>query len=87
MSAPGSPPPPSISPRGIVIAQMTEAVKWQTVTILASAIITASGRPYSIEQALEIVQDIQFALYPERKSDIYKEWEKTKDARLKKVRV
>jgi hypothetical protein len=76
------PPPPSL-----VIAQLSEAVKWQCVATLASAIITASGRPYSIEQALEIAQDIRFALYPEPQAGSYKEWEKTKDERLRKIRI
>jgi hypothetical protein len=85
MTDPELPPLPAISPMTLVFAQLREARKWQSVATLASAIITKSGRPYSIEQALEIVQDIHLALYPGRNFGAYKEWEKTKDARLKKI--
>jgi hypothetical protein len=87
MAFPESPPRPAISPGALALAQFTEATKWQTAATLASAIVTASGRPYSIEQALEIVHDIHSAMNPGRNFGPYKEWEKTKDARLKKVHV
>jgi len=86
MDAPGSPPLPTISPLSLALAQLAEARKGQTVATLASALITTSSRPYSIEQALEIVQDVHFALYPGRNVGVYKEWEATKDDRMKKVR-
>jgi hypothetical protein len=87
MTDPELPPLPAISPVTLVLVQLREAREWQRVATLASAIITKSGRPYSIEQALEIVQDLHSALYPGRNFGPYKEWEKTKDARLKKVHV
>jgi hypothetical protein len=52
---------------------------------LAAAIITASGRPHSIQQALEIARDIQFAMYPAPGYGHYHEWEKTKTQRLHRV--
>jgi len=67
------------------LAQLTEAAKWQSVATLASAIVTASGRAHSIEQVLEIAHDIHFAMFPAPNLGAYKEWAKTKDARLKKV--
>jgi hypothetical protein len=66
-------------------AQFIETTKAQTAATLAAAVISASGRPWSIEQALDIKRDIQAALYPAPNHGWYKEWEKTKDARLRKV--
>ena len=64
--------------------QLLDLLKKQNATILAAAIIAASGRPHSIEQALEIVRDIQFAMAP-IKSGAYEAWAKTKSERLSKV--
>ena len=81
MTTQGSPIPPQI------LAQLTEATKQQNAATLAAAIITASGRPYSIEEALAIANDIYFAMYPAPNAGIYIEWVKTRDARLKKVHI
>jgi hypothetical protein len=70
-----------------VFAQLTEATKLQAGVTLAAAIITASGRPCSIEEALAIANDVFFAMYPAPNLGIYQEWVKTKDARLKKVHI
>jgi hypothetical protein len=64
---------------------LIDATRQQAIATMARAIIIASGRPHSIEQALEIMHDMRFATYPARQLAVYKEWEKTKDARLKKV--
>lgn len=84
MTVPESP-PTRVFP-GILLSQFTDSARQQTAATLASAIIIASGRPYSIEQALEIVDDIRFAMYPTPQSSAYKEWEKTKLTRLKTIR-
>jgi hypothetical protein len=81
------PPPPGLSPAALVLARLTDALKWQTAATLAAAIITASGRPYSVAEALEVLNDVRFALNPEPNFAPYQEWEKTKEARLSKVRV
>jgi hypothetical protein len=62
-----------------------ETMKANMAATLASAIIVASGRPHSIQQALDIANDIQMAMYPTPNSGYYQEWSKTKDDRLKKV--
>jgi hypothetical protein len=64
---------------------LLQLLRRQNATTLAAAIISASGRPHSIEQALEIVTDIQFALNPNPRAGAYQEWAKTKDERLSKV--
>jgi hypothetical protein len=57
----------------------------QANATLAAAIITASGKPHSIQQALEIQTDLYWAQNPDPGSGAYQEWAKTKDARLTKV--
>ena len=67
------------------VAQVAETGKQQVVATLAAAIITASGKPWSTEQALELARDIHFTMYPVPHYGAYKEWLKTKDDRLKVV--
>jgi hypothetical protein len=57
----------------------------QTAATIAAALVSASGKPHSIEQILEIVTDVQFAMNPQPNHGSYQQWAKTKDARLKKV--
>jgi hypothetical protein len=64
---------------------LVTAAKAQVAATLAAAIVTASGRPHSIQQVLDIASDIQFALYPAHGYDIFAEWEKTAVERLNKV--
>ncbi len=69
-----------------ISAQLMAATRQQVAATLASAIITASDRAYSIEQALEIMHDIYHAIYPKPSAGAYnKAWAKTKDEKLKKV--
>ena len=77
--------PANFPPALALLGQRTEVEKWQTASTLASAIIIASGRPHSIQQALDIVHDIHFALFPVNNLGTYKEWEKTKHERLNRV--
>jgi hypothetical protein len=67
--------------------QAAEATRQQTVCTLAAAIITASGRPWSIEQALELKTDVYYALFGNlhHGSGHYQEWKKTSQQRLSKV--
>ena len=55
--------------------------------LLAAALMQASGRPYSIEQALDLVRDCRFAMYPKPGLGSYQEWAKTKDERLSRIRA
>lgn len=43
---------------------------------LAGGIIAASGRAYSLEQAMEILRDVHFALFPEPGHGSYDVWAK-----------
>jgi hypothetical protein len=74
-----------ITPAAVALGQLTEATRWQSASILASAIIAASGRQYSAQQAVDIARDVHFALFPVPNSAVYNEWAKTKHDRLNKV--
>jgi hypothetical protein len=74
-----------VSPGAAALWKLTDATKWQSATTLASSIIITSGRPHSIQQAVEIVRDIHFAMFPVPNDPSYKEWEKAKGAILNKV--
>lgn len=50
---------------------------------LASAIITAAGRPHSVQEALDLITDIQFALHPQPGSGAWQEWKITREASLR----
>ena len=77
--------PSALPPAAAAVWQLTEATKWQSASTLASSIIIASGCPHSIQQALDIARDIHFAMFPLYNDAAYKEWEKSKLARLNKV--
>ena len=68
-----------------MVGQMTDALKWQPIATLTAAIITASGKPHSIQQTLDIANDFHFAMFPNPNFGAYREWEKFKDARLSRV--
>jgi len=70
---------------GAEYIQFTALLRNQNAVMLAAAIITASGRPHSIQQALDIVRDVYFAQNPEPGSGNYQEWAKTKNERLAKI--
>jgi hypothetical protein len=72
-------------PAAAIMSQQTEATRWQSASILASAVIAASGRQHSVQQALDIARDFHFALFPVSNSAAYIEWAKTKHERLNKV--
>jgi hypothetical protein len=70
---------------GVMLDQIVNAMRQQTTATVAAAIVSASGKPHSIEQFLEIMRDVHHAMHPQPNTGAYIEWAKTKDARLKKV--
>lgn len=58
----------------------------QVVATLAAALITASGRPHSIAETLDLFRDVQFGLYPDPRTGGYNVWAEEKDERLRRVR-
>jgi hypothetical protein len=81
------PPIPGSIPTALIssAAQLVEAARQQNAATLAAAIITASNRPWSARQAIDLVSDIRFALYPNPNNGAYQEWAKTRDVRLGRV--
>jgi len=69
----------------LVIARLENALKIQTTATLAAAVVQASGRPVSVEEALALRQDIQFALYGPELSGrgSFEEWKKQREMRLR----
>lgn len=66
-------------------SSVANAIKEQTIATLASAIIVASGRAWSIEEVLELMRDIEFARHPMPGSGAYQHWEKDRDTKVKKI--
>jgi hypothetical protein len=68
----------------LVIARLEYALKVQTTATLAAAVVQASSRPVSVEEALAVRQDVHFALFgPELTGrGSFEEWQKKRDARL-----
>ena len=65
--------------------RLSGMLRQQVAATIASAIMASSGRPYSIQQAIEILRDVHYALYPAPNAEPYNEWAKTREARLSKV--
>jgi len=68
-----------------VLNQLLTATKTSAAASLAAGMIAASGRPHSVQEALELVHSIKFALYPTPNNDAYKQWAKEKALHLVKV--
>jgi hypothetical protein len=68
----------------VIIARLEHALRIQTTATLAAAVVQASNRPVSVEEALGVRQDVQFALFgPEFTGrGSFDEWQKKKEARL-----
>lgn len=67
------------------MAELIRATRQNTTATIAAGIMAAAGRPFSIQEALTILGDIEGAMYPEPNSGRYAEWAKTREARLTKV--
>ncbi|MGN6148999.1 MAG: hypothetical protein ACTHPD_10705 [Rhizomicrobium sp.] len=63
------------------------AVRSSVAASLAGGIMAASGRPWSIEQALVLARDVEYAVYPDPGSTQYEEWKKLIDDRLSFVQT
>ena len=61
------------------------ATRQQTAAILAAAMITASGRPWSIEQATGLLRDVEFTMFPQSGQGAYQGWSQTRDETVKKI--
>ncbi|WP_025036101.1 hypothetical protein [Bradyrhizobium sp. DOA9] len=64
---------------------IVQATRQQTAAILAAAMITASGRAWSIEQATNLVRDIEHTMFPQPSYGSYQAWAQTRDETIKKI--
>ena len=67
----GPPPASSADIQKLVIATQTNAA-----ATLAAALITRSSRPHSVQEALDIMRDIQLSLWPLPGNVAYDDWKK-----------
>jgi hypothetical protein len=63
-----------------------EALRSNTVAVLAAAIVAKSATSLSPAEVLSIHRDIYFSLYPRLGDAAYSEWLRTRDMRLGLVR-
>ncbi|MFI4933460.1 MAG: hypothetical protein ACHP7N_02470 [Caulobacterales bacterium] len=55
------------------------AAKRAAAASLAGGIIAASGRQHSLKEALEVLSDVQNAMFPEHGSGHYQAWAANED--------
>jgi hypothetical protein len=69
--------PPHI---GVDLQKLINATQHAAAANLAAALITASARPHSVDEAIALVRDIQYSLNPANLSNTgpYQAWQKTK---------
>jgi hypothetical protein len=73
-----SPPaPPPVNPAEVI--KLVAAVQTNAAATLAAAIITASGRAHSVSEAVKVLHDIQFSLWPLYGHGVYDNWKKQAD--------
>lgn len=63
------------------------AMRSSVAASLAGGIMAASGRPWSIEQALVLARDVEYAVYPDPGNVQYEEWKMLSDDRLSFVQT
>ena len=87
MAMPESPiPAPILMGAAQSLERLVAATQQSAIATLAAAIVAARGKPTSINEVLEISHDLHMAMFPPHGSGMLKEWMKTKDQRLAKVR-
>ncbi|MBA3810934.1 MAG: hypothetical protein H0X27_04670 [Caulobacteraceae bacterium] len=70
-------PPAASGGQAINAATSTaNAARKLAAATLASAVITASGRPHAVGEAMAIYQDFFHALFPNQGSSLYEAWKK-----------
>jgi hypothetical protein len=53
------------------------AINMNTTAILAAALIAASGRPHSVDEAVKLMHDFHWSLFPNPNNGAYKDWKRT----------
>jgi hypothetical protein len=55
-------------------SQELEATRRAAAAALAGGIISASGRPYSMDEAMGVFHDAYFSLFPDETNGLYAIW-------------
>ncbi len=73
--------PPVLPPQAV--ERLTNQMARLEYATLAAAMITAAGRPHSVQEVRDLMIDIKYSSHPNPGSGHYDNWEKTSAARLK----
>ena len=60
-------------------AKTTAAIRRATSASIAGGMIAAAGRPHSIAEALQLLADVHFSLWPKPGNTRYDEWKQSFD--------
>jgi hypothetical protein len=65
---------------GVDLAQLINATQNAAAATLAAALITAAGRPHSVDEAINLLRDIQYSLHPGNFANTgpYQAWQQSK---------
>ena len=74
-------------PHSSAETQIIAAVCSSAAASLAGGIIAASGRAWSLGQAMGLLTDVSFAMHPQPGDGHYEAWKTSRDERLNKVHV
>ena len=58
------------------VVKLVSATQTNAAATLAAAIIAASGRPHSVNEALKVLNDVKLSLFPLPGSGYYDHWKK-----------
>jgi hypothetical protein len=61
------------------LQKLVYATQVNAAATLAAALITASGKPHTVNQSLKIMKDIQYSLWAQNGHGVYEQWKKTAD--------
>ena len=58
--------------------QLLRATRTAAVATITAALITAAGRPHSVDEAIALYNDVYLSLTPEPQSGRYQAWQQSK---------
>ena len=68
-----------------VMQKLLNVLRGVNASVIASALVSASNRPHSIAQVLELRRDVENTLFPKPKDKAFLEWAKTKAERVSRI--
>jgi hypothetical protein len=61
------------------LGKLIEATRMAAAAMLANAVILSAGRPHSVENAVQVLEDIRNSLWADANSARYQAWKKKFD--------